>query len=98
LVSYGHADLIAAHGERASFLDVPRLFLNSDYLKTCLPAVDDDILSDFWTGEMGQTSDYHKSEMLGWFNSKFTPFRMNAILRAILGSGDDVLYPTETME
>lgn len=94
----GMLTLIAAHGERASFLDVPRLFLNQKYLDACLPAVDDEILRDFWDEEMRQTNSHTKSELLGWFNSKFTPFRMNAILRSTLGSGHDVLDPVDTMD
>lgn len=90
--------LIAAQGERASLLDVPLLFLDAKYLEACKGSVTEDYLLDFWDREMAQTDRFHKSEVLGWFNSKFTAFRTNAVLRAVLGSGHDVLSPQEAMD
>jgi hypothetical protein len=40
---------------------------------------------DFWNKEMAQTSDYHKSEVLGWFVSKFGAFLSNEMMRNIIG-------------
>ena len=42
---------------------------------------------------MAKTSDYHKSEVLGWFVSKFGAFRSNEMMRNIIGqvkSGFDI--------
>lgn len=90
--------LIAAQGEQASFLDVPLMFIDDVYLHACKQAITEDYLLDFWDKEMRQIQVFHKSEVLAWFNSKFVAFRTNAILRAILGSGHDVLNPVELMD
>ncbi|MGC9667519.1 type IV secretory system conjugative DNA transfer family protein [Planosporangium sp. 12N6] len=90
--------LIAAQGRHASLLDVPLMFLDSAYRDACKKTISEDYLLDFWDREMKQTTDYHKSEILGWFTSKFTAFRTNGVLRRILGSGHDVLDPAEIMD
>ncbi len=69
----------------ATFIEIPKIFTDNDYLKQKFKYVTDPIVQDFWIKEMGQTSDYHKSEMLGWFNSKFGAFAQNEILRNIIG-------------
>ena len=94
----GVATLIAAYGEQASILDVPSLFVNRQFARRCQRAVSDPIVQEFWELEMKQTTDYHKSEILGWFRSKFTTFRMNTVLQRTLGTGGDVLAPTEAMD
>jgi len=76
--------LIPVPGQ-GTICDVPRLFLDNDYLKFCFRYVSDPLVRDFWIKEMGQTSDYHKSEMLGWFSSKFDPFRASRLTRHTLG-------------
>jgi hypothetical protein len=40
---------------------------------------------------MAQMSDYHLSEMLGWFRSKFEPFRMSAPVRRIVGQATSTI-------
>jgi len=87
----GLRTLADADGDRASLLDVPRLFLDVDFLKSKFGRLHDEQAIQFWTKEMGQTSDYHKSEMLGWFTSKWTRLSADKQLRAILGSGRDAV-------
>lgn len=95
----GMLTLIAAHGERASMLDVPKLFIDNNYLAICKDSLEPDgVVRDFWDKEMAKISDYHKSEVLGWFTSKFAAFRTNSVLNAVLGTGMDVLRPEEAMD
>jgi hypothetical protein len=94
----GMLTLIAAKGRRASLLDVPRLFLDKKYRTAQRASVKEQFLMDFWDQEMAQTNANTLSEVLGWFTSKFTAFRTNAVLRAVLGSGHDMLDPTEVMD
>jgi hypothetical protein len=91
--------LLEARRTEASLLDVPSLFLDKTLLESLRPSFQAvDYLVDFWDREMKQTSEYHRSEILGWFTSKFTAFRTNAVLREILGSGHDVLDPLSVMD
>lgn len=71
--------------EGSTFIDVPKVFTDNKYAKQKLKFVTDKTVLDFWNGEMAQTSDYHKSEVLGWFVSKFGAFLSNEMMRNIIG-------------
>jgi hypothetical protein len=68
-----------------TFIEVPRIFTDDQFLAEKLRYVTDPVVKNFWVNEMGQTSDYHKSEMLGWFVGKFGAFMTNMTMRNILG-------------
>lgn len=69
----------------SSFIDIPQVFNDNDFAKLKLKYVTDQPVLDFWNKEMAQTSDYHKSEVLGWFVSKFGAFLTNEMMRNIIG-------------
>ncbi len=71
------------HG--SSFIDIPQVFNDDNFAKEKLKYVTDQTVLDFWNKEMAQTSDYHKSEVLGWFVSKFGAFLSNEMMRNIIG-------------
>lgn len=68
-----------------SFIDIPQVFNDDAFAKEKLKYVTDQTVLDFWNKEMAQTSDYHKSEVLGWFVSKFGAFMSNEMMRNIIG-------------
>lgn len=94
----GILSLVDARGSTASILDVPKLFTDHDFLREMFPGFKNPLVVEFWTKEMAQTSDYHKSEMLGWFASKFERFRSNPIMSSVLSSGDDSLDFAQAMD
>lgn len=69
----------------STFIDIPQVFNDNDFAKEKLKYVTDQSVLDFWNKEMAQTSDYHKSEVLGWFVSKFGAFLSNEMMRNIIG-------------
>lgn len=69
----------------SSFIDIPQVFNDPAFAKAKLKYVTDQTVLDFWNKEMAQTSDYHKSEVLGWFVSKFGAFLSNEMMRNIIG-------------
>lgn len=69
----------------SSFIDIPQVFNDDAFAKEKLKHVADQTVLDFWNKEMAQTSDYHKSEVLGWFVSKFGAFLSNEMMRNIIG-------------
>lgn len=71
--------------EGSTFIDIPKLFTDNRYAKQKLQHVTDQTVREFWEGEMAKTSDYHKSEILGWFVSKFGAFMSNEMMRNIIG-------------
>lgn len=76
---------IMADPSGASFIEIPKVFTDTDYLKSKFKYLTDPTVIEFWTKEMAQTSDYHKSEMLGWFASKFGAFQQNELMRNVIG-------------
>lgn len=89
---------IMADPNGATFLEVPKPFLDDEFLKAKFKYVTDPTVQDFWINEMGQTSDYHKSEMLGWFVSKWGAFLSNEIMRNIIGQHKSAFDFTEIMD
>lgn len=69
----------------SSFIDIPQVFNDNEFAKAKLKHVTDKTVLDFWNKEMAQTSDYHKSEVLGWFVSKFGAFLSNEMMRNVIG-------------
>ncbi|GAC1390768.1 MAG: hypothetical protein NVSMB46_01220 [Candidatus Saccharimonadales bacterium] len=69
----------------ATFIDIPKIFTDSQYAKQKLKHVTDPTVLDFWNKEMANTTEYHKSEVMGWFVSKFSAFLSNAMMRNVIG-------------
>ena len=81
-----------------TFIDIPNVFQDSKYLRDKLQHVKDQTVLDFWNKEMAQTTDYHKSEVLGWFVSKFGAFRANEMMRNIIGQTKSAFDLREIMD
>ncbi len=71
--------------EGSTLVDVLRLLIDQKYVQTYLPKVTDPLVKRYWTDEVAQTSDFHKSETMGYFVSKFDRFVTDATMRRILG-------------
>lgn len=69
----------------SSFIDIPQVFNDQSFTNEKLKYVTDRTVLDFWNKEMAQTSDANKSEVLGWFVSKFGAFLSNEMMRNIIG-------------
>lgn len=68
-----------------TIIDIPRMFTDDDYVKQYLRNVTDPVVRAFWEKEMAKTSDFHKSEMLGYLVSKVGRFVGNEMMRNIMG-------------
>ena len=69
----------------STFIDIPQVFNDQAFTNEKLKHVTDQTVLDFWYKEMAQTSEANKSEVLGWFVSKFGAFLSNEMMRNILG-------------
>ena len=76
---------LMAHPEGGTLVDIPRLFTDPDFEKNRLKHVKDPVVRAFWEKQMAKTSDFHKSEMLNYFTSKFGRFMTNDMMRNIIG-------------
>lgn len=89
---------VMANPEGGTFIDIPKVFTDNKYAKDLLKHVKDQTVLDFWNKEMAQTSDYHKSEVLGWFVSKFGAFLSNEMMRNIIGQTQSAFNLREIMD
>lgn len=76
---------LMAHPEGGTIIDVPRLFTDPDFEKDRVQYVTDPVVRNFWEKQMAKTADFHKSEMLNYFTSKFGRFMTNDMMRNIIG-------------
>jgi len=65
--------------------DIPRMFTDKAYQEYKLKKVTDPVVRSFWEKEMAKTTDFHKSEMLGYLISKVGRFVENQMMRNIIG-------------
>lgn len=84
--------------EGSTFIDIPKVFTDNKYAKQKLAHVKDQTVLDFWNKEMASTTDYHKSEVLGWFVSKFGAFLSNEMMRNIIGQTKSAFNLREIMD
>jgi hypothetical protein len=89
---------LMADQDGGTFIEVPRIFTDDKFLAEKLKSVEDPVVRNFWVNEMGQTSDFHKSEVLGWFVGKFGAFMTNSMMRNILGQVQSSLNLREIMD
>lgn len=82
----------------STFIDIPKVFTDNKYAKQKLQHVTDQTVLDFWNKEMASTTDYHKSEVLGWFVSKFGAFLSNEMMRNIIGQTKSAFNLREIMD
>jgi len=68
-----------------TLLEIPRLFTDADFREEAISYVKDPVVKSFWEKQMAQTADFHKSEMLNYFISKFGRFMTNYMMRNIIG-------------
>ncbi len=77
--------LTAMVDPESTMVDVLRLLIDADYAQSFIPRIQDPLVKKFWTDEMAKTSDFHKSEKMGYFVSKFDRFVTERLMRNILG-------------
>jgi hypothetical protein len=82
----------------ATFVEVMRILQDSKYVQEILPKVDDPIIRRYWTDQIAQTSDFHKSEVLDYIVSKFGRFVTNKTMRNIIGQSNSAFDFRKVMD
>lgn len=80
-----NAMLTAMYEPGSTFVEVVRILTDARFVQDILPKVDDPIIRRYWTDQIAQTSDFHKSEVLDYITSKFGRFVTNRLIRNIIG-------------
>jgi len=65
--------------------EIPRMFTDDAFVESWKKKLKDPVVMSFWEKEMAKTSDFHKSEMLGYLISKVGRFTENSMIRNIIG-------------
>ncbi len=68
-----------------TFVEIVRALTDSSFVQELLPKVTDPIVRRYWTDQIAQTADFHKSEVLDYIVSKFGRFVTNKLMRNIIG-------------
>jgi hypothetical protein len=71
--------------EGATLIDVPRIFVDEEFMKYKVSKTKNPVVRSFWEHEYSHTGDREKQEMIPYFSSKFGPFITNSIMRNTIG-------------
>ncbi|KKS31997.1 MAG: hypothetical protein UU93_C0012G0016 [Candidatus Amesbacteria bacterium GW2011_GWA2_42_12] len=82
----------------ATFIEVVQALTRPEYIQEMLPRVKDPIVRRYWTDQIAQTSDFHKSEVLDYIVSKFGRFVTNKTMRNIIGQSKSAFNFREAMD
>ena len=93
-----NAMLTAMSDDNTTFVEVMRILTDSRYVQELLPKVQDPIVRRYWTDQIAQTSDFHKSEVLDYIVSKFGRFVTNKMIRNIIGQSQSSFSFREVMD
>ncbi len=77
--------LMADIDNPGTIVEIPRMISDDAFQKKWVSKVTDPVVKSFWEDEMAKTSDYHKSEMMGYLVSKVGRFVENEMMRNIIG-------------
>lgn len=85
--------------EGSTLLEVLRVITDDNWVKEkWLPLIKDDLVKRYWTDQIAKTSDFHKSETLGYISSKFDRFVTNLAVRNIISQSKSGFNLREVMD
>ncbi len=90
--------LMADEEHPGTIVDIPRIFTDTEFQKYKVGKLKDPVVRAFWEKEMAKTSDFHKSEMLGYLISKVGRFVENSMMRNIVGQSKSSFNFREIMD
>jgi hypothetical protein len=82
-----------------TFVDIPKLFRDPQYVKQKLEHVTDPNVIEFWQKEMPQSQRSNEfGEVVSWFVSKFGAFLSNEMMRNIIGQNKSAFDLRDIMD
>lgn len=82
----------------ATFIEVVRCLTDPSYVQYLLPKVTDPMVRRYWTDQIANTNEFHKSEVLDYIVSKFGRFITNTMMRNIIGQGTSAFNFRQAMD
>lgn len=90
---------VMAGPDGGTFVDIPKLFNDKNYVNQKLKYVTDQTVLDFWLKEMpGSERSNEFGEVKSWFVSKFGAFLSNEMMRNIIGQTKSAFDLREVMD
>lgn len=78
--------LLMSDPNGGTFVDIPKLLIDPEFMKSKLKYVTDQTVLDFWTKEFPASQRSNEAgEVISWVVSKFGPFISNDTMRNIIG-------------
>lgn len=90
--------LMADMKNPGTIAEIPRMLTDDEYVEEWKKKLTDPMVLAFWEKEMAKTSDFHKSEMLGYLISKVGRFVENSMIRNIIGQSRSGFSFREVMD
>jgi len=84
--------------EGATLIDVPRIFVDEEFMKYKVKKVTNPVVKSFWQHEYSNTGERERQEMIPYFSSKFGPFITNTIMRNTIGQTKSAFDFREIMD
>ncbi|MFA5829744.1 MAG: type IV secretion system DNA-binding domain-containing protein [Candidatus Gracilibacteria bacterium] len=84
--------------EGATLIDVPRIFVDDEFMKYKVSKVKNPIVKSFWEHEYAHTGERERQEMIPYFSAKFGPFITNSIMRNTIGQPKSAFNFREMMD
>jgi len=81
-----------------TFIEVVQALQRPEFVQEMLPRVKDPLVRRYWTDQIAQTSDFHKSEVLDYIVSKFGRFITNKTIRNIIGQNKSAFNFRKVMD
>src|SRR5690606_24489527 len=81
-----------------TFIEVVRILTDPSFVQELLPKVTDPMVRRYWTDQIAQTSDFHKSETLDYIVSKFGRFVTNKMMRNMIGQSTSAFNFRQVMD
>ncbi len=78
--------LLMSDPKGGTFIDIPKVLIDQEFMKSKLKYVTDQTVLDFWTKEWPASQKSNEAgEVISWVVSKFGPFVSNDAMRNIIG-------------
>lgn len=84
--------------EGATLIDVPRIFVDTEFRNYKISKAKNPVVLSFWKHEYAETGDREKQEMIPYFSAKFGPFITNSIMRNTIGQPKSAFNFRECMD
>ncbi len=95
---YGSLTLLEDMEDRATLIDVPRLFTDEWYREYKIAKVKNPVVRNFWDKTYNAMGDREKQEIIPYFTSKFVSFTTNWLIRNIIGQTESAFNFRDVMD